>query len=98
VADVRDASRLRATVPRVVSYREDARNGLAVGFTGPTVVRLRAAGDVPAVVRSWSRLFAAVDGQWGDRRAGLRPFQPFRSRGLRGRCPSGQRREAVHVA
>ena len=55
MANVRDASGLRATVLDVVSEREGVRNGFTVGFTGPTGVRLRAAGNVPAVVRSRSR-------------------------------------------
>jgi hypothetical protein len=44
--------RTPATVLSVISWREGAHNGSTVEFTSPTVVRLRAAGDVPAVARS----------------------------------------------
>jgi hypothetical protein len=59
------------------------RQRLTGRFTGPRLVRpASAAGNVPAVVRAGIALPIVVDGQCGDRRCRLRPFQPFRSRGF----------------
>jgi len=66
-----------------------------MGSTGPSVVRLRAANDVPAAVRSLVALRAGVDGPEGidifgcDRSNGPGP-------GLRCRWPEGSGVKQLH--
>lgn len=61
-----------------LSKREAVGSGLTGRLTGPPLVRLRAAGNVPAVVSAWiaSR---GVDGNVAINAFGLRSFQLFRS-------------------
>ena len=88
VADVRGASRLRRPW-RESSHNEKSSSADFAGkFTGPRLVRLRAAGDVPAVVSAWIAL-RGVDGQCGDQRVRLATIPTVPVLGLRAVGPEG---------
>ena len=60
MADVRDAS--DSERPCGTSSRDERRSKrLTMGFTGPSVVRLEAEGNVPATVRSRVALVTVID-------------------------------------
>ena len=74
-----------ATVASASRNEKSSATGLTGRFTGPTAVRLRAAGNVPAVVRSGSRRLpssmanVAIDALGCDHsnRSGLWGFVPL---------------------